>query len=100
MERAVLAELATVKAMRARLGPEPQLPIDAHRTAQTFAALTHTLARLRQLRGETPVGGSHEDMPRGIPSRTCATHTRVCSQPDWWKRGRRRGNRGPDGGER
>ena len=71
LERAVLAELATVEAMRASLGPLPQRWTDAERTARTLSLLTQTLQHLQRLRA----GGAQaydrndnydDDMPEDI----------------------------------
>ena len=72
LERAVLAELATVEAMRASLGPLPQRWTDAERTARTLSLLTQTLQHLQRLRagGARGVRSHHDnyddDMPEDI----------------------------------
>lgn len=68
LERAVLAELATVEAMRAQLGRAPSTPSDAVRTAQTLSSLTETLHKIQRLRcGLAPVEPDHDDdMPADI----------------------------------
>lgn len=74
LERAVVAELATVEAMRARYGPEPEKPRDAERTVRTLGLLTQTLQQLLRLRiaaagapqsvsGQSPYD---DDMPADI----------------------------------
>jgi hypothetical protein len=50
LERAALAELATIEAMRAALGRVPQRPIDAERTVRTLGLLTQILQQLQRLR--------------------------------------------------
>ena len=62
-ERALLAELATVEAMRASLDQEPLRPIDAERTARTLSVLTETLTKLRRHRlgAAAQAGPSHDD---------------------------------------
>jgi hypothetical protein len=73
VERAVLAELATVEAMRAELGTVPQRWTDAERTARTLGLLTQTLQHLQRLRaGRAPESRSYDDenndddLPRDI----------------------------------
>jgi hypothetical protein len=58
----VLAELATVEAMRASLGPLPQRWTDAERTARTLGLLTQTLQHLQRLRaGRAGEARPHDD---------------------------------------
>jgi hypothetical protein len=69
LERAVERELAAVEIMRATLGPEPQPPADAERTARTLERLTDTLFKVRRLRlPEAQTAGQYDDtdMPRDI----------------------------------
>ena len=62
IERAVLAELATVETMRASLDKEPLRPIDAERTARTLSIHAETLAKLRRHRlAAAPHGGPDHD---------------------------------------
>ena len=63
IERAVLAELATVETMRASLDKEPLRPIDAERTARTLSIHTETLAKLRRhrLAAAPQTGADHDD---------------------------------------
>jgi hypothetical protein len=88
LERAVLAELATVEAMREQLGRVPAKPSDAARTAQTLAALTSTLQTIQRLRCGMPAPGNDydDDMPADIDAfrRELARRIEafVASQPD------------------
>ncbi len=69
LERAVEKELAAVEIMRATLGPQPQPPADAERTARTLERLTDTLFKVRRLRvPEAHMTGSddYDDMPGDI----------------------------------
>jgi len=63
LERALLAELATVEAMRESLDKEPLRPIDAERTARTLSILTETLTKLRRhrLAAAAQAGPDHDD---------------------------------------
>ncbi len=63
IERALLAELATVEAMRESLDKEPLRPIDAERTARTLSILTETLTKLRRhrLAAAAQAGPDHDD---------------------------------------
>ncbi len=64
LHAAVLAELASVEAMRAALNKVPQHPQDAALTARTLASLTDTLNKLQRLQCAQPQSGiPNDDMP-------------------------------------
>jgi hypothetical protein len=66
----VQQELATVRAIRARMTDEPQTILDAQRVAQTYASLTATLRDLQRAQsGPQPLqhsGYYDDDMPADI----------------------------------
>ena len=71
----MLAELATVEAMRSALGKTPQSAAGAARTVRTLGMLTQTLQHLQRLRAgaamqskpETENGFDHDDdMPQDL----------------------------------
>jgi hypothetical protein len=58
LERAVMAELASVERMRNYLGRFPMQARDATRTARTLSTLTDTLSKLQRMRAMTGGEGS------------------------------------------
>jgi hypothetical protein len=69
LHRAVLAELATVEAMRAQLRQFPRDSMEAARTAQTLSNLTDILRKLTGLQcaaGSGASGDEYDDMPADI----------------------------------
>jgi len=61
LERAVMAELASVERMRSYLGKYPMMGREAMKTARTLATLTDTLGKLHRLRAMS--GGAAEKDP-------------------------------------
>jgi hypothetical protein len=75
LERAVLAELATIEAMRAALGTMPQKPPAARETVRTLSMLTQTLQIIQRLRASAALeaertrkdnGDDNDDLPADI----------------------------------
>ncbi|MBX6426721.1 MAG: hypothetical protein IRZ09_12460 [Variibacter sp.] len=68
LHAAVEQELAAVERLRAQLGPAPENPGDAERTARTLATLARTLGEVERLRGAVapPAHPDDDDMPTDI----------------------------------
>lgn len=68
LHRALLVELSTVEALRARMKTEPQSPLDAERTARTLSSLTATLQKLQRLHAATPGSNDHDSCYADAPA--------------------------------
>jgi hypothetical protein len=72
MHRVVLTELASVKAMRARMRETPQCPADAEKTARTLNSLMTILRGIQQLQCSAPAQpetnhhDDYDDLPADI----------------------------------
>ena len=68
LERAAMAELASVERMRTYLGKAPMSAREATRTARTLATLTDTLSKLQRIRAV--IGGEDGSWPVTRPGST------------------------------
>jgi hypothetical protein len=61
LHRAALKELSAIETMRAKLGREPQRPVDAERTVRTLGKITEILQKIQRMQCATTQPGPHDD---------------------------------------